>query len=132
MSDTTPPSAAVQATATPESKTPRTWAMLDKGCTGIEMSKHAMKLERENADLVAALEEKQVEARVDELNAFANELEKKKDAFVHENFMQDPETGTWEGGSRKGEYVDDQEELIEEIRNRAAALIAAHKKGAGL
>lgn len=49
---------------------------------------------------------------------FADILEKEKDAFVHENFTCDPETGSWEGSRAHEEWVADQEELIERMRLR--------------
>ncbi len=55
-------------------------------------------------------------AAIDEI---ANELEREKDQFVHDNFAQDPETGVWEGGSRNGDRVAEREELIDRIRERA-------------
>lgn len=59
------------------------------------------------------------ESRKAALLSLAKELEEEKDAFVHENFAYDPETGCWEGSSDKEEWVAEREELIEEIRTKA-------------
>lgn len=51
------------------------------------------------------------------LTAFQNvlrHLETERDSFVHENQIQDPETGAMEGGTRsQREWLDEREELIE-------------------
>lgn len=54
------------------------------------------------------------------LERLANELEKQKDAIVHEHFTYDPSTGVWECANNSLEaWVTDREELIEEIRTMA-------------
>lgn len=73
----------------------------------------------ESAD--ACLEQIRADSKAEALNDLAKELEVKKTTFVHEHFIYDPTTGAYEGSVHQEDWVAGQEELIEEMHDRANA-----------
>jgi len=56
------------------------------------------------------------------LLSFASELERERNQYIHENMVEDPETGVYEGGRNAEAWVADREELIERIQLKAREL----------